>query len=426
MRKARGRTVRDGVVPSYVKCEIRESGEGIMGSVLEGLRVLDASTIIAGPLAAGLLGDFGAEVIKVEDPQRGDPIRAYARTANGVPLYHKVTNRNKQSITLDLHQPPAQDLFKRLAQQCDVVIVNFRPATLARWHIDYEDLQTEHPGLVMLHLSAFGRTGPYRDRPGFARIAEAFAGLTAITGYPDGPPLFSGFPLADGITGMYGAYAVLLALQYRQQTGNGQLIDLGLYEPILRMLEDLPAVYNTMSVVRGRQGNQNPGVAPNDVYPARDGQWVVLPISTQRMFERLAAAMGQPELVADPRFQDNARRVANRSVLDQKVREFFQTRDAAEMVRYLDRFGVAAGMVNSIAEVIRDPHIQARGNLVSLPDEESGERIMMPNVVPHLTQSPGQVRFVGEALGASNERIYGGLLGLSHEQLAELRRGGVI
>ncbi len=397
-----------------------------MGSILAGLRVLDASTIIAGPLTASLLGDFGAEVIKVEEPQRGDPIRAYARTANGVPLYHKVTNRNKQSITLDLRHPSAQDLFRRLAQHCDVVIVNFRPATLTRWHIDYDDLQPDHQGLVMLHLSAFGRSGPYRDRPGFARIAEAFAGLTAITGYSDGPPLFSGFPLADGITGIYGAYSVLLALQYRQQTGKGQLIDLGLYEPIVRMLEDLPAVYHAMDVVRGRHGNQNPGVAPNDVYPARDGQWVVLPISTQRMFERLALAMGQPALVDDPRFCDNAHRILNRAVLDEKIREFFQTKDSADMVHYLEEFGVAAGMVNSIADVMRDPQIEARSNLVSMDDAESGDKIMMPNVVPNLTESPGQIRFVGEAIGASNERIYGELLGLSPEQLDALHQGGVI
>lgn len=397
-----------------------------MGSVLAGIRVLDASTIIAGPLAAGLLGDFGAEVIKIEHPEKGDPIRSYARTAQSVPLYHKVTNRNKQSITLDLHKASAQELFKRLVSQCDVVITNFRPTTLARWHIDYSDLKVLHPSLVMLHLSAFGRTGPYRDRPGFARIAEAFAGLTAITGEPEGPPLFSGFPLADGIGGVYGAYSVLLALFYRQQSGEGQLIDMALYEPIIRILEDIPAVYQATGMVRTQQGNQNPGVAPNDLYPTRDGRWIVLPVSTQRMFERLTMAMGQSELLHDPRFRDNDQRIIHRQVLDETIVAFLHTKDADDMVAYLDRYGVAAGTINSIADVVADPHIRERGNLVSIRDDESDSMIAMPNVVPRLEKSPGHVHHVGQALGASNNAVYRQLLGLSDDDLARLREEGVI
>ncbi len=397
-----------------------------MGSVLAGIRVLDASTIIAGPLAAGLLGDFGAEVIKIEQPKTGDPIRSYARTAQGVSLYHKVTNRNKRSITLDLHKASAQELFTRLASHCDVVITNFRPVTLASWNIDYPDLKSVSPNLVMLHLSAFGRTGPHRDRPGFARIAEAFAGLTAITGEPDGPPLFSGFPLADGIGGVYGAYSVLLALLHRQRSGEGQLIDLALYEPIIRMLEDIPAVFEATGMVRTRQGNQNPGVAPNDLYPTRDGRWIVLPISTQRMFERLTVAMGQPELIHDPRFYDNDHRITHRQALNEYLVAFLGTKDADDMVIYLESYGVAAGTVNSINDIVADPHIIDRKNFVSMRDDESQSTILMPNVVPRLESTPGHVSHTGESLGASNTYVYRQLLGLSEYDLDRLHDEGAI
>jgi crotonobetainyl-CoA:carnitine CoA-transferase CaiB-like acyl-CoA transferase len=387
---------------------------------------LDVSTLIAGPLAAGMLGDFGAEVIKVEQPGVGDPVRSYARTQAGVSLYHKVTNRNKRCITLDLHTECGRDILRRLVPLCDVLVTNFRPTTLAGWKIDYEDLRPLNPGLVMLHLSAFGRTGPYRERPGFARIAEAFAGLTEITGEADGPPLFSSFPLADGSAGVYGAYAVLLALLHRQRSGEGQLVDMALYEPIVRMLEDVPAVYGSLGVVRRRQGNRNPGVAPNDLYPARDGRWIVLPVSTQRMFERLADAMGYPELIQDPRFCNNTMRVANRGALDEYVRKFLLTRDADDMVSYLHNCGVAAGTVNSIVDITRDEHIADRKNLISVWDEELQSNILMPNVVPRLEKTPGRVLSAGEGLGASNAYVYGQLLGLSPDEMVRLRQEGAI
>ncbi len=263
---------------------------------MSGVRVLDVSTILAGPLASALLGEFGAEVIKIEHPAEGDPARLYPPLEDGVSAAWTMLGRTKRSVTIDLHHPEAAHLVGRLAAASDIVVTNFRPATLRRFRIDFDDLRAYRPDLVMVHVSAFGRTGPYAERPGFARVAEAFAGLTYRTGDPDRPPVFSGYPVADGVTGIYAAFAALLALRQRDLTGAAQLADIPLYEPLLRMMEDFVVEYGATGASRERQGNENPHISPNNLYRTRDGRWLALPASTEQMWRRLVGVMDAPDL----------------------------------------------------------------------------------------------------------------------------------
>ena len=334
-----------------------------MSGPLSGVRVLDLSTVLAGPLASSLLGEFGAEVIKVEQPGTGDPARGYPPLDGGVSAAWAVVGRNKSSVTVDLHHPDAAALIGRLAATADVVVTNFRPATLKRFSIDFDDLVAHRPDLVMVHVSAFGRTGPYADRPGFARVAEAFAGLTHRTGFPDGPPVFSGYPVADGVTGMYAAFAAMLALRQRDLTGEPQLADIGLYEPLLRMMEDFVVDYDVTGEIRERQGNENPHISPNNLYRTRDGRWLALPASTDQMWRRLVVAMEAPELAA---YDSMTTRIEHRAEIEGRVAAFVAAHDLDPLTKALEQAGVAHGPVNTAADICADPHIRARGSVVEV------------------------------------------------------------
>ena len=397
-----------------------------MGTVLENVRIIDASTVLAAPGAATLLADFGAEVIKIEQPGSGDPVRRYPPQIQGQSLGSKVTNRNKFSVTLDLRQDKGQEIFRQLVAKADVVVVNYRLSTLKNWHLDYPELATVNPAVVMLHLTGFGRTGPYADWPGFARVAEAFTGLTYMSGYPDRGPMFAGYAIGDGIGSVYGAFSILLALMYRQRTGEGQLIDLALYEPIMRMLDALYVGYDQTHEIPQRVGTINPGVAPSDIYETRDHQWVVLPASTPTMFARLCEAMGHPELVADPRFDTNLHRITYRAELDQYVVDYIGSLTLAEVLATCRERDIAAGPVNNVQKVMEDVHVQSRESIVSVFDENLGTSIRMQGVFPKLTKSPGAIRWAGHEPGQDNEAVYQGLLGLRREELAALRVAHVI
>jgi formyl-CoA transferase len=389
---------------------------------LDGIRVLDLSTILAGPLTSSLLAEFGADVIKVEEPSVGDPARTYPPVVDGESAHWSVLGRNKRSVTIDLHHPEAPELIGRIAGTVDVVVTNFRPTTLRRFEIDFDQLVQRRADLVMVHISAFGRTGPYADRPGFARVAEAFAGLTHRTGEADGPPVFAGYPIADGVTGMYGAFAAMLALRQRDLTGEPQLVDIALYEPLLRMMEDFIADYDVTGQPVMRQGNENPHISPNNLYRTRDGHWLALPASTDQMWQRLVKAMGADDL-AD--VGDMTDRVQLRRRIESRVSDFVAQHDLDTLMVDLTAAGVAAGPVNSAADICTDPHIAERGSIVRVPDRHGRSRAMQAPA-GRFTGFEGTIRTPAPALGEHTDDVLRDLVGLDESEIATLHTRGVV
>ena len=394
---------------------------------LRGLRILDISTVVAAPWAATLLADMGATVLKVELPGRGDSLRALAPHKEGVPLWWKVTNRNKRGITLDLRKPAGRALFERLLPEFDVLVENFRPGTLDRWGLDGARLFTLQPKLTILRISGFGQTGPYRDRPAFARVAEAMAGFTYLCGEPDRPPLHMGFPLADAVTGLFGAVGILGALyrRAREPDAAGEEIDVNLVESTFRLLDFLPIEYDQLGTVRERVGNLSDYSAPSNIYRTRDGDWVTIPASSQQIFERLCQALGREDLATDPRFRTNADRVRARGALDSIIAAEVAARGTGELQALLTQHEVGYAPVNSIAHIFADPHFAARETIVRVPDAELGS-VAMQNVVPRFRDAPGRVVRTGPSHGEHNDEIYGDWLGLSPDEREALAAEGVI
>jgi crotonobetainyl-CoA:carnitine CoA-transferase CaiB-like acyl-CoA transferase len=393
---------------------------------LDGLTVLDLATFVAAPFCCTLLGEFGAEVIKVEQPGRGDDLRRLGTPAReGLSYWWLVESRNKKAITCNLRVPEGQALIRRLAGGADVLAENFRPGTMERWHLGWDDLQPVNPGLVMVRISAFGQTGPYRERPGFGRIAAAMGGLSYLSGYPDRPPVTPGTPtIPDYLAGALGAFGALAALEHRRRTGEGQVVDVGLYEPMLRMLDELIPVYGATGYVRERIGSGTEYVVPHDHYRARDGGWVAIACTNDRMFERLGAAMGRPTLLAE--YPTMAARLERRADLNALVQAWVAGADAREVLARLDAAEVPCGLVASVRDLFDDAQVRARGNIVEFPSPLGG-LLSMVGIVPRLTASPGEVRSAGPVeLGAHNEEIYGGRLGLTTAELKALAERGVI
>ena len=398
-----------------------------MAAPLQGLRDLDISNVIAGPFAAGMLGDFGAEVLKVELPGTGDPLRALPPHKEGKPLIWKVTNRNKKGITLDLRKDAGRKLFLRLVPRFDVLIENYRPGTLDRWGLAKEALWAAHPKLTILRLTGFGQTGPYRNFPGFARLFEAYSGLTYITGERDGPPLHPGYPIGDPIAGMFGAFGVLTALydRLKHPDSPGQEIDLSATEAMMKLMEVLAIEYDQLGIVHERIGNDNAYVAPANVLRTSDGHWLTFTFATPNIFDRFAELIGRPGLLADPRFANNAARVANRGEINAIAAAWVAERPLSEVLEKLNAAGVSVAPIYSNAQIATDPHVVAREALASVPDEDFGA-VKMPGVVPRLSATPGAIRSTGPALGAHNAEVFGGWLGLSDADRARLREEGVI
>ncbi|WP_199433675.1 CaiB/BaiF CoA transferase family protein [Qaidamihabitans albus] len=390
---------------------------------LSGVRVLDVSTILAGPLASSLLGEFGAEVIKVEHPDEGDPARHYPPLEDGVSAGWAMLGRNKRSVTIDLHHPDAAGLVGRLVTAADVVVTNFRPATLRRFRIDFDDLRAYRPDLVMVHVSAYGRTGPYADRPGFARVAEAFAGLTYRTGDPDRPPVFAGYPVADGVTGIYAAFAALLALRQRDRTGQAQLADIPLYEPLLRMMEDFIADYGATGESRERQGNRNPHISPNNLYLTRDGHWLALPASTEQMWRRLVKVMDAADLAVH---DSMTARLEHREEIEARVAAFVAAHDLEPLMSRLLDAGIAAGPVNSAADICADPHIRARGSVVEVADEGGGRSYLMQAPAGRFSGFDGSINRPAPVLGEHTTEVLRELAGLPDSEIDDLRRRSVV
>ncbi|MCP5366849.1 MAG: CoA transferase [Hyphomicrobiales bacterium] len=409
--------------PSATGPETGTAPKGPLGH----LRVLDIATIIAGPLAAGLLADFGAEVLKVEMPGDGDGLRALRPHKDGVSLWAKVVNRNKKGITLDLRQAEGVEVLKALAAQCDVLVENFRPGTLERWGLGPEALWAVNPGLTILRVSAFGQRGPYAGRPGFARIADAMSGFLSLCGPADGAPIHPGYPIADSVTGLFGALGILTALLERQRNPGapGQVVEVSLFESMFRVLDFLAIEYDQLGEVRQRAGNRNPYAAPGNVYRARDGRWCTLAASTQSVFARLAKAIGRPDLLDDPRFADNAARLRHVEDLDRIVAAWFAARDGEAACAELDAASVSAAVVRSIDDLFADPQVRAAGMVVPVADPELGT-VRMQGVTPTLSRTPGAVRAAGPALGADTDRVLRDMLGLSAARLADLKSKRVI
>ena len=393
---------------------------------LKGLRIVDISTVVAGPFAAGLLGDYGAEIVKVEMPGVGDSLRALAPHKDGVPLWWKVTNRNKKGITLDLRVPEGRDLFARLVADADVLVENFRPGTLDGWGITRTWLQGLNPRLTILRVTGFGQDGPYAGRPGFARIFEAMSGFTQICGEEDGRPLHLGYPISDAVAGLFGAVGILAALHDLAQhpERRGQEIDCSATEAMMRTLEFLAIEYDQLGAVRTRSGNRSQYAAPGNVYRTADDKWASIAASTQSIFVRLCAALDLKHLLEDPRFALNPARVKNYQELDEIVGGAIGKLTLAELRETFTRHEVGFSPIYDIADVFADPQFAARQAIVSVPDAELGS-VRMQGVVPRFSETPGVVRHAGPSIGQHNEEVYGGL-GLSAAEIEGLKARKVI
>jgi crotonobetainyl-CoA:carnitine CoA-transferase CaiB-like acyl-CoA transferase len=394
---------------------------------LAGVRVLDVATFVAAPFCGTIMAEFGADVIKIEQPGEGDSLRRFGTmTEAGDTLVWMSEARNKRSVTLDLRTPEGADLFRKLVVQSDVVLENFRPGTLEKWGLGYESLVALNPKLVMLRVSAYGQTGPMRDKPGFARIAHAFSGLAYLSGEPGRPPVVPGSTsLADYMSGLFGAVGVLIALRHAERTGEGQSIDIGLYESIFRVLDELAPAYARSGFQRERMGPDTVNIVPHSHYETRDGSWVALACSNDRMWLRLATAMGRPELAEDARYSRPQARDAHRAEVNAMVSAWAKGLDIAEVLRACEDAQAPAAKLLSISDIFADPQYAARENLRTIDDPRIGQ-LVVPGPLPRLSRTPAELKSAGPALGAANAEILGELLGLDKQTLADLRARKVI
>lgn len=392
---------------------------------LQGLRVLDVSTLFAGPLAATILGDFGADVLKIEHP-RGDPVRDHGHSKDGIPLWWKMLSRNKQAITLNLSKAEGQELMERLVESADVLIENFRPGTLERWNLSPARLHEINPKLVIARVTGFGQFGPYSGRPGFGTLAESMSGFAQITGEPDGPPTLPPFGLADGITAQAAANAILLALYHRDvHDSPGQVIDLAIIEPILTILGPQPIVYDQLGISQTRTGNRSVNNAPRNTYRTADDRWVAVSTSAQSIAERVMHLVGHPEVIEEVWFGSGAERAKHADELDGYVGEWIGRHDLDEVVRIFEEAHAAIAPIYDIGQIMEDPQYQALDSITSVDDPDLGS-VKMQNVMFRMSNTPGHIRWAGRRLGQDNQAVYCEELGLSEDGLAELHEKGVL
>ena len=392
---------------------------------LEGLRVIDASTILAGPLCCQLLGDYGADVIKVEHPVGGDSMRGHGWQKDGTPLWWKEISRNKRVIGLDLGTADGAEVLRRLAATADVLVENFRPGTLEKWGLGPQELHERNPGLVLLRLTGFGQDGPYARRPGFGTLAEAMSGFAHLTGEPAGPPTLPAFGLADSICGIAASSAVMMALWHRDvHGGGGQVIDISILEPIMTAVGPGPTVYDQLGIAETRHGNRSTNNAPRNTYRTSDGSWVAVSTSAQRIAERVLTLVGHPEVISEPWFASGRGRVAHADLLDRLVGDWIAARTRAEVLAAFEEVGAAIAPVYSARDITEDPHIMQTGMLTEVNDPDLGP-MLMHNVMWRMSATPGRIRFTGRAPGADTETVLTGL-GYGAAELARLRDQGVI
>jgi len=392
---------------------------------LGGVKVVELGQLIAGPIAAKMLAEFGAEVIKVEPPGEGDPLRKWRKLYQGTSVWWQVQSRNKQSIALDLRHPEGQEVAGRLIREADVVIENFRPGTLEGWGLGWEQLSAVNPGLVMLRLSGYGQTGPYRDRPGFGVIGEAMGGLRYITGEPGRPPVRVGVSLGDSLAALHGVIGVLLALYHRKVNGGkGQCIDVALYEAVFNVMESLLPEYDAFGVIRERTGSALPGIAPTNAYPCQDGEYVLIAGNGDSIFKRLMETVGRADLATDPELLHNDGRVRRVEEIDAAIAAWTASRGIDEILETMTQAKVPAGRIYSAKDIAEDPHYAARGMIEQILTRD-GLTLKVPAVVPKLSETPGSIRSAAPRLGEDTEAVLR-RLGYSAEQIAALRAAKVI
>ena len=395
---------------------------------MSGLRIIDVGTFLAGPYAASILGEFGAEVLKVEHPIAGDPMRRFgtASKRHDATLAWLSEGRNRKSVTLDLRQQQGVDLFLKLVAKSDVLIENFRPGTMEEWGLGWDELSQANPGLVMLRVSGYGQTGPYRRRSGFAHIAHGFAGLSYLAGFPGETPVVPGTaPMGDYMSSLYGAIGILLALRHREATGQGQIIDIGIYEAVFRQMDEIAAAYGLFGKVREREGAGSFVAVPHGHFRTIDDKWVAIACTTDKMFERFAAVMGKAELAAADRYGNQRKRLAARDEINRIVIEWVGSMPRNEVMKRCIDGEVPIGKLNSIADIFEDEHFQARGNLAHLQEEGLGE-VVIPGVVPTLSETPGRISNLGPPLGNATYEVLRELLGISAREIKRLRQHKII
>ncbi len=393
---------------------------------LAGVRVIEMGQLIAGPFCGQVLGDFGAEVIKLEDPKTGDPMRQWGRSKpKGLSPWWPVIGRNKKSVTVDLRTDEGRAIARDLIATADVVVENFRPGTLEKWGLGYDDLAKANPGLVMARVSGFGQTGPYAKRAGYALVGEAMGGLRHITGEPDRNPARAGISIGDSLSGLNAALGVMMALHARHATGKGQVVDAAIYESVLTVMENLITEYDLTGYIRERSGAVLPGIAPSNVYPTRSGELVLIGANQDTLFKRLCDLMGRPDLAEDPRYRDHAARGVNQGELDARIAAWTLDQDIDDLLPKLEAAGLATGRIYRAPEMLADPQFQARDSIVSVPHPVFGQ-VKMQNAFPRLTDTPGGVRWPGPTLGEHTQAVLTQVAGMSAEKVAELKARGVV
>jgi crotonobetainyl-CoA:carnitine CoA-transferase CaiB-like acyl-CoA transferase len=393
---------------------------------LDGLRVIEAATLAAGPMVGTALGEFGADVIKVEQPGTGDPMRTWGDRRDGIGLVWKSVSRNKRCVTLDLGRPEGQDLFHRLVEVSDVLVVGNRPSALVRWGIDYESVHARHSHVVMLHVSGYGAGGPKSDRPGYGTLAEAISGFAHLTGQPDGPPTLPPFMLADGVASLAATYAVMMALYHRDvHGGSGQLVDVNLIEPLARLIESATLSFDQLGVVPGRVGNRLAASAPRNAYRTADGKWLAISSASPSIVMRVYRAVDRPDLAENPDYVDPVRRGERAVEVDELVARWVAERTLDEAMKVFEAADVAAAPIYDAQQLLADEHLRARGSFVTIDDPELG-RMTVHAPVAVLSETPGRIGHLGRALGADNDAVFGDLLGVDPERLAAMRSAGII
>ncbi len=395
-----------------------------MTQALQDIKVIDMATLFAGPMAATMLGDFGADVIKIEHPKNGDPVRTHGSSKNGVGLWWKMLSRNKKSVTLYLGSPEGQEIFKKLVKDADVVIENFRPGTLEKWGLGYDELVKINPKLVLARVTGFGQIGPYATRPGFGTLAEAMSGFASITGTADGPPTLPPFGLADGISALTTAYAIMTALHARNITGKGQVIDLAIIEPILTVLGPQVIAYDQLGEIQERRGNRSSNNAPRNTYITADGKWVAISTSAQAIAERVMHLVGRPELIDEPWFASGAERAKHADELDEAVGGWIAQRNRDEVMAEFEAAQAAVAPIYDITDIFKDEQFSALGTIKTVQDEELGP-IKFQNVLFRLSDTPGAINTAGPSLGKHTKEVLN-KYGISDDQIAELKTKGVV
>jgi len=395
-----------------------------MSGPLTGVRVLELGSLIAGPFCAKTLGDFGAEVIKIEPPGEGDPLRKWRRLRNATSLWWHVQSRNKKSVTCDLREPQGQDIVRRLAARSHIVIENFRPGALEKWHLGWQELSAANPKLVLVRISGYGQSGPYRSRPGFGAIAEAMGGLRHITGFPERPPVRPNLSIGDTLASLHGVIGALMALREAEQHGQGQVIDVALYESVFNCTESLLPEYDAQGYVRGRSGSVLPGIAPSNLYPCNDGAYVLIAGNADSLYKRLMSAIGREDLREDPALARNDGRAAQMERIDAAIGNWTSSRSQQEVLEVMEKAEVPAGRIYTAADIAGDPHYAARGMIQAIVAGD-GEPLKVPGIVPKLSATPGAIRSAAPRLGEHTEEVLQEI-GYGAPQIAELREHHII